>query len=149
MKCNINKPQAIALIKGGNWEPAIIGTVKFYQKSNCVLVVANIKNLPPTYTGFFGFHIHEGKDCGGDNFSDSKSHYNPMGAPHPKHSGDLPPLMLCGNSAHYSVLTDRFNVADIIGRTVIIHNMPDDFTTQPSGNTGEKIACGVIMIAGC
>jgi Cu-Zn family superoxide dismutase len=52
--------------------------------------------------------------------------------------------MLCKNRAYLSVLTDRFNVSDIIGRTVIIHNMPDDFTSQPSGNAGEKIACGVI-----
>ena len=88
--------------------------------------------------------IHEGSDCGKINFSDSKSHYNSDGTPHPKHAGDLPTLMLCGNRAHLSILTDRFKVSDIIGRTVIIHNMPDDFTSQPSGNSGEKIACGVI-----
>lgn len=41
-------------------------------------------------------------------------------------------------------LTDRFKVDDVIGRTVIIHDKPDDFTTQPSGNSGEKIACGII-----
>ena len=136
--------QAIALIRGKDPSPSIVGTVKFYQKQNCVLVVSDIKNLPHTDTRFFGFHIHEGTDCGGEGFSDSKSHYNPFGSPHPSHAGDLPPLMLCGNRAYSSVLTDRFNVSDIIGRTVIIHNMPDDFTTQPSGNAGEKIACGVI-----
>ncbi|MBO5909855.1 MAG: superoxide dismutase family protein [Clostridia bacterium] len=144
MQCNFNKPQALAIIKGGPTAPRVIGTVKFYQKKTCVLVVADIKNLPYTDTGFFGFHIHEGTDCGGVGFMDSKSHYNPFVTSHPKHAGDLPPLILCGNRAHSSVLTDRFNVADIIGRTVIIHNMPDDFTTQPSGNAGEKIACGII-----
>ena len=144
MQCNFNKPQAISLIKGGNSAPAVIGIVKFYQKQNCVLVVAHIKNLPPTNMGFFGFHIHEGSDCGGIGFLDSKSHYNPDDAAHPKHAGDLPPLMLCGNKAHFSVLTDRFNVADILGRTVVIHDMPDDFTSQPSGNSGQKIACGII-----
>ena len=41
-------------------------------------------------------------------------------------------------------LTDRFTLKEIIGRTVVIHSMPDDFTSQPSGNSGEKIACGVI-----
>ncbi len=141
MQC---KSQAIAKIKGGNTAPNIRGIIKFFQNKNCVLVVADIRGLPHTDTGFFGLHIHEGSDCGGIDFSDSKSHYNPDGTPHPKHAGDLPPLMLCGNRAHLSILTDRFNVSDIIGRTVIIHNMPDDFTSQPSGNSGEKIACGVI-----
>ena len=144
MQCSFKRPQAIALIKGGNSAPTVIGIVKFYQKQNCVLVVADIKGLPHTDTNFFGFHIHEGTDCGGTDFSDAKGHYNPKGNPHPKHAGDMPPLMLCGNMAHLSFMTDRFKVTDIIGRTVVIHNMPDDFTSQPSGNSGEKIACGKI-----
>lgn len=144
MQYNFNKPQATAIIRGKNTASSIIGTVEFYQKPKCVLVVADIKGLPPTDMGFFGFHIHEGTDCGGSGFSNSKSHYNPATTPHPKHAGDLPPLMLCGNHAYSSVLTDRFSVSDIIGRTVIIHNMPDDFTSQPSGNAGQKIACGII-----
>ena len=144
MQCTFNNPKAIALISGSNTTSSITGTVKFYQKQNCVLVTADISGLPHNEAGFFGFHIHEGSDCGGNGFSNSKSHFNPEANPHPKHAGDLPPLMLCGNKAHLSVLTDRFKIAEIIGRTVIIHNMPDDFTTQPSGNAGEKIACGVI-----
>ena len=143
MQC-FNKPQAIAIINAKNTAPTLRGTVKFYQKQNCVLVVANIKGLPRTDTGFFGFHIHEGDSCDGVNFSDSKGHYNPDSAPHPQHAGDLPSLMLCGNTAHLSFITDRFNVTDIIGRTVVIHDMPDDFTSQPSGNSGQKIACGKI-----
>jgi len=144
MQCNFNKPQAIAFISGENNAFAIKGIVKFYQKVNCVLVVADISGLPLTPTGFFGFHIHEGDNCNGMDFSGSKGHYNPYGIPHPKHAGDLPPLILCGNIAHSSFITDRFNVKDIIGRTIVIHDMPDDFTTQPSGNSGQKIACGII-----
>ena len=144
MICKLSRPQAIALINGGNAAPNINGTVKFYEKRNCVLVVADISGLPRTATGFFGFHIHEGTDCGGSNFSDTKGHYNPNGMPHPQHAGDLPPLMLCGAMTHSSVLTDRFHINEIIGRTVVIHNMVDDFTSQPSGNSGEKIACGII-----
>ena len=144
MQCKFKKPQAIAKIKGVSATPTVSGTVKFYQSKSCVLVVADICGLPHTETGFFGFHIHEGSDCGGIDFSNSKGHYNPDDTPHPKHVGDLPPLMLCGNRAHLSILTDRFNIEEIIDRTVIIHNRPDDFTTQPSGNAGEKIACGVI-----
>ena len=144
MICKLSRPQAITLINGGNAAPNISGTVKFYQKGNCVLVVADISGLPRTATGFFGFHIHEGTDCGGENFGDTKGHFDPRNAPHPQHAGDLPPLLLCGDMAHLSVLTDRFKISNIIGRTVVIHNMPDDFTTQPAGNSGEKIACGVI-----
>lgn len=144
MQSSFINTKATAVMHGANDMPSISGTVEFYQKPNCVLVVANIKGLPENTTGFFGFHIHEGTSCGGNGFALSGTHYNPNGVPHPSHAGDLPPLMLCGNKAHLAVLTDRFKVSDIIGRTVIIHGNPDDFTTQPSGNAGTKIACGVI-----
>lgn len=143
MQC-FKKLEAVAFIKGRNATSCVKGTVKFYQKANCVLVVADINGLPQTETNFFGFHIHEGETCEGADFSGTRGHYNPDSAPHPKHAGDMPPLMLCGNMAHLSFLTDRFKVKDIIGRTVVIHDMPDDFTTQPSGNSGQKIACGII-----
>lgn len=145
MQNKFNKPQAIAFVNSKNFTPAIRGIVKFYQKANCVLVVADINGLPHTATNFFGFHIHEGDNCDGIDFSGSKGHYNPYDTPHPKHAGDLPPLMLCGNIAYLSFITDRFKVSDIIGRTVVIHDMPDDFTSQPSGNSGQKIACGIII----
>lgn len=144
MQCKSNKPQAIAYITGEHTKHSVRGIVKFYQSSGCVSVVAHINGLPHTAANFFGFHIHEGNNCSGVDFSGSKGHYNPYGVTHPKHAGDLPPLMLCGNMAHMSFITDRFKIADIIGRTVVIHDMPDDFTSQPSGNSGEKIACGII-----
>ena len=137
-------PYAIANIKGGEQAPDLFGQVRFYQRENCVLISANIKGLPPSDSGFFGFHIHEGKDCTGADFSVTGSHYNPTDEPHPAHSGDLPPLMLCNGGACQTVATDRFCVAEVIGRTVVIHSMPDDFNSQPSGNAGTKIACGVI-----
>lgn len=144
MNKNTSLPMAIANIRGRNEYPELKGQVKFYQKRNAVLVVANIQGLPETQTGIFGFHIHEGKSCDGNDFSETRSHYNPENTPHPSHSGDLPPLMRCNGGAYLAVATDRFNVKDIIGRTVVIHSMPDDFTTQPAGNAGMKIGCGVI-----
>lgn len=137
-------PQATATVRGGNDAPELIGEVKFYQKRSCVLIEATVKGLPLSDTGFFGFHIHEGDKCSGDDFSDTGNHYNPEAEPHPSHAGDLPPLLSCGGVAFLSVLTDRFDVDNIIGKTVVIHSMPDDFTSQPSGNAGQKIACGVI-----
>ena len=137
-------PFATANIKGGNITPNLSGQVKFYQKRGYVLVSAEIEGLPKTDSGFFGFHIHEGESCEGEDFSKSGSHYNPQNAPHPAHAGDMPPLISCNGSAYMTFATDRFKVSDIIGKTVIIHNRPDDFNSQPSGNAGTKIACGVI-----
>lgn len=136
-------PDVIANISGKSGKNPC-GQVKFYQKKNCLIISVSIKGLPNNEKGFFGFHIHEGDACTGENFSDTGSHYNPKGLPHPEHAGDLPPLMLCNGGAYQSFATDRFCVADIIGRTVVIHSMPDDFNSQPAGNAGTKIACGVI-----
>lgn len=99
---------------------------------------------------FFGFHIHEGNRCGrttpdADAFSAAGGHFNPWNCPHPYHAGDLPPLLSSNGYAWLSVYTERFSSMDVLGRTVIIHDMPDDFTSQPAGNSGKRIACGRIM----
>jgi len=145
------RPQAAAGIAGGESCPGLRGTVRFYQTPKGVIVWAEVSGLPgadrPCHERVFGFHIHEGTDCGGnmdDPFAHTMSHYDPYGCEHPHHAGDLPPLFGNGGSALSLVLTDRFSVDEVIGRTVIIHDRPDDFTTQPSGNAGTKIACGVI-----
>lgn len=88
-----------------------------------------------------------GTSCTGnsnDEFADAKTHYNPQNCPHPYHAGDLPPLIENNGYSYMSVFINKFTVKDIIGKVVIIHEMPDDFTTQPSGNSGTKIACGEI-----
>lgn len=138
------RPAAIACMRGGNAYPGLRGTVQFIPYGNNTLVIAEIKGLPATDTNFFAFHIHEGGDCSGVGFSDTGGHYNPEGLEHPRHAGDLPPLLSCRGSAYLTVLTDRFRVREAIGKTVVIHSQPDDFKTQPSGNAGSKIACGVI-----
>ncbi|MBQ7295459.1 MAG: superoxide dismutase family protein [Clostridia bacterium] len=144
MNENTCNSMAFATIRGGNQAPNIYGQVSFLQKRNYVLVTTHIRGLPETASGFFGFHIHEGMSCKGTAFSNTKNHYNPTNLPHPSHAGDLPPLMYYNGCAYQSFKTDRFCVNDIIGRTIVIHDMPDDFNTQPSGNSGTKIACGVI-----
>lgn len=140
-----SRPDAVAHIQGGDKAPSLSGKVQFYQKSRSVLVVANISGLPQNSdSGFFALHIHVGGSCLGENFSNTGSHYNPTEAPHPSHAGDLPPLMLCHGGAYLAVQTDRFSVQDILGRTVVIHSGSDDFKSQPAGDSGTKIACGVI-----
>ena len=140
------RPDAVARIVGGEDAPQLSGCVWFYQESGCVQIEANISGLPKaSETGFFGFHIHQGRDCSGAGFSETEGHYNPLGQEHPEHAGDLPPLLSCKGNAYLSVKTDCFSVNEIIGRTVVIHSNPDDFHTQPAGNAGKKIACGVIQ----
>lgn len=135
-----NRLEAIACISGSG----IRGRVRFYTTDCGVLVFAEIQGLPESDSGFFALHIHEGSDCGGEGFSDTGGHYNPAGKMHPEHAGDLPPLLSRSGRALLAVETDRFQICDVIGRTVVIHSGPDDFHTQPAGNAGSKIACGVI-----
>lgn len=138
------QPDAVASVKGKGDSSDICGEVRFYQKKCAVLVVAQISGLPKNGAGFFGFHVHEGDSCKGNAFEQTGGHLNPTDAPHPKHMGDLPPLLSCSGSAYMQVKTDRFHVRDIIGKTVVIHGGTDDFRSQPSGDAGAKIACGVI-----
>lgn len=144
MKQKAILPYAVADIRGSEAYPNLRGQVRFYPQRRCVLVEANVQGLPANETGFFGFHIHAGDACTGEDFADTGSHYNPAETPHPFHAGDLPPLLSCHGDAYLAVATGRFRVEDIIGRTVVIHDKADDFTTQPAGNAGTKIACGVI-----
>lgn len=142
---------ASALMKGSEMYPDIHGLVRFYQTRNGVLVAAEICGLPDSDDkcthSVYAFHIHQGTKCEGDMrdpFSEAMAHYNPYDCEHPFHAGDMPPLFSNHGYAFTAFLTDRFLLSEIIGRTVIIHGNRDDFTTQPSGNSGEKIACGVI-----
>ena len=147
----LKQADAIAKVKGSNKYPDINGNILFYQTEYGVIVAAQIYGLPVDNNlckeNLFGFHIHEGKMCSGnseDNFSEAMSHYNPNNCNHPYHAGDMPSLIGNNGYAFQMFLTDRFKVSDVIGRTVIIHAKPDDLRTQPSGGSGEKIACGVI-----
>lgn len=145
------RPHAWAKIVGSDSYPDILGTVEFFQTNKGVIVYTNVFGLPQSSDKcrqpIFAFHIHSGKSCSGnstDFFADAGIHYDPDGCPHPYHAGDMPPLFGASGNAISVFLTERFEVKDIIGKTVIIHASADDFTTQPSGNAGTKIACGEI-----
>lgn len=147
----LRRPQAAAELTGSPEYPALTGVVQFYQTAQGVIVLAEVSGLPKAgrscHEQIFGFHIHSGTDCGGnmdEPFADAMSHYDPHRCEHPHHAGDLPPLFGSGGVALSVFLTNRFSVREVIGKTVVIHDHPDDFTTQPSGNSGKKIACGVI-----
>ncbi len=155
MLCGL--PDAVAVMEGNGVNGSIYGTVKFYGLASGVLVVADILGLPVSEeacndknngkSNIFAFHIHSGSSCSGnseDPFADAGTHYNPEDCPHPYHAGDMPPLSGAGGRAFLAFVTDRFTVNEVVGKAVIIHDRPDDLTTQPSGNAGNKIACGII-----
>lgn len=142
---------AVAVMNGVGASAAVHGELQFFQQPNGVMVTVSFSGLPTGHGAceqpIFGFHIHGGTSCTGnttDAFADAGTHYNPNSCKHPYHAGDMPPLFGVNGNAYMTFLTDRFSVSDILGKTVILHDRPDDFTTQPSGNAGNKIACGVI-----
>lgn len=133
--------EAMAVLKG---EGKLRGTVKFYSVPGGTLLAVEVSGLPDNDSGFFALHIHQGGSCAGKGFPETLGHYDPEGNAHPLHAGDLPPLLNMGGRAFLAVETDRFFVEEVVGRTAVLHGKTDDFRTQPSGNAGEKIACGVI-----
>ena len=147
-----NQPRAFAHVQGSEKYPQVEGLVTFYDFLDGTIVMADISGLPheeeTCERGFFGFHIHEGTACTGneeDPFADAGSPFNPAGCPHPAHAGDMPVLEENRGRSWLAFYTERFTPRDVLGRTVVIHSMPDDYHTQPSGDSGEKMACGVIQ----
>ncbi|WP_425057789.1 Superoxide dismutase [Cu-Zn] [Sporomusa carbonis] len=147
---------AIAHIQGGPLAPNIKGTVSFRSVQGGTKVTLEVWGLPryqPAVNGKqpigpHGFHIHESGSCkvgDPDNpFMAAGGHWNPDNQPHGNHAGDLPVLFSNHGFAYMSFFTDKFSVSEIIGKTVIIHENPDDYRTQPAGNAGRRLACGVI-----
>ena len=133
--CSIAKGSlvAVAKVKGNEMYPDIRGEVLFYEVHGGTVVVASVQNLLDS-NGFHGFHIHEG----------SSGHFNPTNQAHPAHAGDMPPLLANRGNAFSTFYTNRFYPEDVIGKLVVIHAMPDDFKSQPSGNPGTILASGVI-----
>ena len=138
-------PEARALLRGSSAYPELRGEALFWPFLNGSLLLVRVTGLPGS--GFFGFHIHEKGDCctGGDTpFYCAGGHWNPAGASHPDHAGDLPVLLADHGLAYAMVYTGRFTPEAAVGRAVVIHDMPDDYRSQPAGDSGERIACGVI-----
>lgn len=150
---------AEAHIQGGPLRPQIRGIVRFVNVAGGTQVCVNISGLPPYQPaqgdtppiGPFGFHIHEFGNCAiGDPtepFRAAGEHWNPTNQPHGNHAGDFPVLFSNDGRAITCFFTNRFKVPDIIGKAVIIHQNPDDYRSQPAGNAGKRLACGVIQWA--
>lgn len=153
-----SKPPQVARLAGAPEYADVRGLVRFYNTPVGVLVAAEVYHLPAEEEnngqGVFAFHVHESGPCeqphemgkDADPFAMVGTHYNPQERPHPYHAGDMPPLFSNNGYAFQVFLTNRFTLGEIKGKTVIIHKNVDDFTTQPSGGAGEKIACGDIRM---
>ena len=149
--------QARAIIRGGPLAPNIRGFVVFTDVPSGTEVYTEITGLPSfrpasndrPQIGPFGFHIHENGNCSVGNpsrpFIAAGGHWNPTNQPHGNHAGDFPVLFSNGGKARMTFFTNKFKVSNIIGKSVIIHESPDDYRTQPSGNSGRMLACGVII----
>jgi Cu-Zn family superoxide dismutase len=130
------------------------GSVSFESTDGGLHVVAHVSGLTP---GAHGFHLHEKGDCSAPDASSAGDHFNPDGNPHgspdalpsERHVGDLGNLQAGADGlAHYdAVLPDLTLVGEhgVIGRAVVVHAGPDDFTTQPSGDAGARVACGIVV----
>jgi len=130
------------------------GTVTFAQKADgSVDVTVNLTGVP---AGVHGFHIHDKGDCG-DNGNAAGGHFNPSGAAHgapsaeAHHSGDFGNVTADAQGAvHASFNSRSITVAagpnSVVGHAVILHANPDDLVTQPTGNAGARIACGVVAL---
>lgn len=134
-------------------DSGVRGTVQFTRVApNRMRVRAQVQGLTP---GLHGFHIHEFGDCSAPDGSSAGEHFNPEGKSHggpegpDHHLGDLGNIEAdAGGRAAISMTTDIVTLdagpRGILGRAVIVHAEPDDLKTDPSGNSGARLACGVI-----
>jgi Cu-Zn family superoxide dismutase len=144
------KAEAVLAPTMGN---RVSGNVSFTQAGDKVRVMAEVSGLKP---GAHGFHVHDKGDCTAPDGTSAGGHFNPMTKPHgnPEHSdhhaGDMPQLIADANgvarlTAYLGGITLKDGPTNIIGRSVIVHADADDFKTQPTGNSGARQACGVIV----
>jgi Cu-Zn family superoxide dismutase len=128
------------------------GKVSFVQQGDAVIVSVDVSGLKPGQE--HGFHVHEKGDCSGGDGMATGGHFNPTGKPHgpadaDHHVGDFPALKadasgVAKTSFRAPGLTIGSGVTDIVGKGLIVHAQPDDYKTQPTGNSGARIACAVI-----
>jgi len=147
-------PRAIASIEPtrGN---AAAGSVSFEARGDALLVNVKLSGLKPNTE--HGFHIHEKGDCSSGDGMSTGGHFNPTGHVHgpqgaEHHAGDLPALKADADGRVQASFTVQAlgigqGPTDILGHGLIVHIAPDDYVTQPTGNSGARIGCAVIKPA--
>lgn len=130
------------------------GWVEFTQVGGAVRVTAEVRGLKPNAE--HGFHVHDKGDCSAPDAMSAGGHFNPAGKPHghhgqaERHAGDMPSLKADASGVARldwtsALLSVGSGAANVVGRGVIVHRDPDDYATQPTGNSGPRLACGVVM----
>ncbi len=132
----------------------VMGTVTFTKTDDAVQVVADVTGLTP---GEHGFHIHEFGDCSATDATSAGGHFNPTHKPHgapdaaERHVGDLGNLEADASGKAHLEWKDKVmkltGEDSIVGHAMIVHQKADDLKTQPTGNAGGRVACGVIGVA--
>lgn len=146
--------RAVAVLIPASPGGKVAGTVWFKKAPGGVSVSARITGLP---AGPHGFHVHEFGDCSSADFTSAGAHFNPMGKPHAgreadaRHVGDLGNVEAGADGVATLEWTDKHLAFEghhaIVGRAVIVHAKADDLKTQPTGDAGGRLACGVIGVA--
>lgn len=144
-------PKAMAKLEPTKGNTAA-GMVMFHQDGEHVMVHARVSGLKPGQE--HGFHVHEKGDCASGDGMGTGGHFNPTAKPHgpqdaDHHAGDMPSLKADAEGKadvkfHLHGVSLKDGPANLMGRGVIVHAGPDDYKTQPTGNSGARIACGVI-----
>jgi Cu-Zn family superoxide dismutase len=135
----------------------VVGSATFTQVGSALRVVVEVQGLPP---GSKGVHVHAIGTCDGPAFASAGDHFNPHGRQHgalnyPKgpHAGDLPNITVgADGKGRLETTTELMTLGsgtggllDTDGSAIVVHAAPDDFKTDPTGNSGARIACGVIL----
>ncbi|TFZ01657.1 superoxide dismutase family protein [Ramlibacter rhizophilus] len=148
-------PQAVARLQptAGN---QVTGTATFTQRQGGVHVAGEVRGLKPNSE--HGFHVHEKGDCSSRDATSAGGHFNPGGHPHgmpghgAHHAGDMPNLKAdAAGVARFDVTLPALSVASganaVTGRGLVVHAGPDDYRSQPAGDSGPRLACAVITRA--
>ena len=136
---------------------AVTGELRFEAVDGGVAITGQVNGLPPG--GEHGFHVHETGDCSAPDATSAGGHFNPAGAAHGRvgsdehHVGDTDNIV--ADDTGVAAVDTRLEGAtlgdgapsDVLGRGVIVHADADDYATQPTGNAGARLACGVISQA--
>lgn len=144
-------PSAMATLSPTQGQTAS-GQVMFHDMGGHLMAHARLTGLKPNAE--HGFHVHEKGDCSAPDATSAGGHFNPDNQPHggqdvAHHAGDMPNVRTDANgNADVRIMLQGVSVGgatgDIVGRAVVVHAQPDDYRSQPAGNSGPRIACGVI-----